>query len=352
MKFNSKWTMFFLLFGILLIVSGCGKKNEARVLVDEPYSRTEFLMGTVVNVKIYNEGKEAVLDQAFDRIEELAAKITVNEKGSEIDKVNAQAGNEPVVVSDDVYELLKAAYTYSSESEGSFDMTIGPLTNLWHIGFDDARKPEQAEIDSTLPLIDYQQVEFDDQEHSVYLPKKEMLLDLGAIAKGYITDEVVKVLKANEVDTAIVDLGGNIFVLGHSPRAENAEWNVGVQNPFETRGEILGSLPVTNQTIVTSGIYERFIEVEGVNYHHLLDPDTGYPFENDLAGISIVTDKSIDGDGLSTVIFSKGLKAGLDFVNQRENVEAIFVTKDRSVYVSDGLKKSFHLNDDDFTLKN
>lgn len=344
--------MFFLLFGVLLIVSGCGKKNEARILVDEPYSRTEFLMGTVVNVKVYNEGKEAVLDQAFDRIEELAAKITVNEKGSEIDQVNAQAGNEPVVVSDDVYELLKAAYTYSRESEGSFDMTIGPLTNLWHIGFDDARKPEQSEIDSTLPLIDYQQVEFDDQKHSVYLPKKDMLLDLGAIAKGYITDEVVKVLKANEVDTAIVDLGGNIFVLGHSPRAENAAWNVGVQNPFETRGEILGSLPVTNQTIVTSGIYERFIEVDGVNYHHLLDPNTGYPFDNDLAGVSIVTDKSIDGDGLSTVIFSKGLKAGLDFVNQRENVEAIFVTKDRAVYVSDGLKKSFRLNDDDFTLKN
>lgn len=346
-----QWKMLFSLIVALLIVTSCGKENEARDLVSDPYSRTEFMMGTVVNVKIYNEGKEEVLTAVFDRMEELAGKITVDEPGSEVEAINQQAGIAPVAVSEDVYELLEAAYAYSEETRGSFDMTIGPLTELWHIGFDDARKPEQAEIDEALTLVDYRQVEFDEANQTVYLPKQGMRLDLGAIAKGYITDEVVKVLKEHEVDTAIVDLGGNVFVLGHSPRAENADWNVGVQDPFETRGEILGSIPVSNQTIVTSGIYERFLEVDGMQYHHLMDPETGYPFDNEIAGVSIISEKSIDGDGLSTAAFSDGLEAGLDYIEQIEGVEAIFVTKDRNVYVTDGLKKGFHLNNDTFTLQ-
>ena len=346
-----QWKMLFSLIVALLIVTSCGKENEARDLVSDPYSRTEFMMGTVVNVKIYNEGKEEVLTAVFDRMEELAGKITVDEPGSEVEAINQQAGIAPVAVSEDVYELLEAAYAYSEETRGSFDMTIGPLTELWHIGFDDARKPEQAEIDEALTLVDYRQVEFDEANQTVYLPKQGMRLDLGAIAKGYITDEVVKVLKEHEVDTAIVDLGGNVFVLGHSPRAENADWNVGVQDPFETRGEILGSIPVSNQTIVTSGIYERFLEVDGMQYHHLMDPETGYPFDNEIAGVSIISEKSIDGDGLSTGAFSDGLEAGLDYIEQIEGVEAIFVTKDRNVYVTDGLKKGFHLNNDTFTLQ-
>ena len=346
-----QWKMLFSLIVALLVVTSCGKENEARDLVSDPYSRTEFMMGTVVNVKIYNEGKEEVLTAVFDRMEELAGKITVDEPGSEVEAINQQAGIAPVAVSEDVYELLEAAYAYSEETRGSFDMTIGPLTELWHIGFDDARKPEQTEIDEALTLVDYRQVEFDEANQTVYLPKQGMRLDLGAIAKGYITDEVVKVLKEHEVDTAIVDLGGNVFVLGHSPRAENADWNVGVQDPFETRGEILGSIPVSNQTIVTSGIYERFLEVDGMQYHHLMDPETGYPFDNEIAGVSIISEKSIDGDGLSTAAFSDGLEAGLDYIEQIEGVEAIFVTKDRNVYVTDGLKKGFHLNNDTFTLQ-
>lgn len=346
-----QWKMLFSLIVALLIVTSCGKENEARDLVSDPYSRTEFMMGTVVNVKVYNEGKEEVLTAVFDRMEELAGKITVDEPGSEVEAINQQAGIAPVAVSEDVYELLEAAYAYSEETRGSFDMTIGPLTELWHIGFDDARKPEQAEIDEALTLVDYRQVEFDEANQTVYLPKQGMRLDLGAIAKGYITDEVIKVLKEHEVDTAIVDLGGNVFVLGHSPRAENADWNVGVQDPFETRGEILGSIPVSNQTIVTSGIYERFLEVDGMQYHHLMDPETGYPFDNEIAGVSIISEKSIDGDGLSTAAFSDGLEAGLDYIEQIEGVEAIFVTKDRNVYVTDGLKKGFHLNNDTFTLQ-
>ena len=354
MKTKKNGKIFFLLFSMLLILSGCGEAKEKEVtkLVNDPYSRTEFLMGTVVNVKIYDEGKQEVLTAVFDRIKELSEKITVNNGQSEVEKINEQAGTQPLEVSDDVYFLLKAAYGHCEESDGGFDMTIGPLTDLWRIGFDDAKKPTQSEIDTSLALVDYSKVELDDEKHTIFLKDKDMRLDLGAIAKGYITDEAVETLKANGVSTAIVDLGGNIFVLGNSPRAKGAEWNVGIQDPFETRGEILGSIPISDKTIVTSGIYERFIEVDGKKYHHLLDPETGYPFNNELAGVSIITEQSIDGDGLSTVVFSKGLESGLDFINQSEGIEAIFVTKDKSVYLSNGMKEQFRLNNDDFTLKN
>ena len=355
MKKNALIKIIVSLLVVLSIVVGCGKSNNAkeRALAEEPFARTEFLMGTVVKVTIYNQDQQAALDAAFNRLEGLASLITVDEEDgdSEVEKINQQAGVQPVQVSDDLYYLLHAAYDYSESTEGSFDMTIGPITELWHIGFDDARKPDQAEIDGKLALVDFSKVQFDDDSQTVYLPDKKMRLDLGAIAKGFITDEVVSVLKEHEVDTAIIDLGGNIYVLGDSTRGEGVGWNVGIQDPFETRGTILGSLALSNRSIVTSGIYERFLEVDGVSYHHLMNPETGYPFDNQLAGVSVITEKSIDGDGLSTSLFSKGLKEGLEYVNTLETVDAIFVTKDKNVYVSDGLKEFFKLTNDDFTLK-
>ena len=160
-----------------------------------------------------------------------------------------------------------------------------------------------------------------------------MIIDLGAIAKGYITDEVVKVLKKQGVTTAIVDLGGNVYVLGHSPRGENQDWTVGIQDPNMARGSVLGSIKERNKTLVTSGIYERYLEVDGKKYHHLFDPKTGYP---------------IDGDGLSTAVFSMGVKKGLEYVESELNngTEAIFVTKDDKVYVTDPIKDTFKLSED------
>ncbi|WP_394238108.1 FAD:protein FMN transferase [Niallia oryzisoli] len=339
----------------LLFLSGCaGQEKEAKEpkLLTSPYKKTEFLMGTVVTVKIYDEGKEEVLEKAFDRIKYLAAHITVNEneKKSEIDEVNRKAGVEPVKVSKDIYELIQAGEAYSVDTKGSFDISIGPLTNLWRIGFPDARKPEQSEIDAVLPLIDYEQVELNKKEQTVFLKNPGMMLDLGAIAKGFITDEVVEVLKANNVTTAIVDLGGNIYVLGNNPSGR--DWTVGIQNPLLSRGETIGKISEKNKSIVTSGIYERYLEVDGKTYHHLLNPDDGYPFNNDIAGVSIVSEKSIDGDGLSTSLFSKGIQGGLEFVENFKGVEAIFISTDNKVYITSGLKKNFELTNDEFELAN
>ena len=356
-KMRKKLLFSLITLGIsFMVLTGCSnsanktttESSAATKILKDPYSDEQFLLGTYVRIRVYDEGKESALKPAFDRVKELGDKITINQKGSEIDEVNEQAGIKPVKVSDDVYTLVKRAYEYSQDSQGGFDMAIGAITQLWRIGFDDARKPSQEEIDQALKLVDYHKIELNDKEKTVYLKEKGMIIDLGAIAKGYITDEVVKVLKKQGVTTAIVDLGGNVYVLGYSPRGENQDWTVGIQDPNMARGSVLGSIKERNKTLVTSGIYERYLEVDGKKYHHLFDPKTGYPFDNDIASVTIITDKSIDGDGLSTAVFSMGVKKGLEYVESELNngTEAIFVTKDDKVYVTDPIKDTFKLSED------
>ncbi|WP_265456497.1 FAD:protein FMN transferase [Enterococcus sp. HY326] len=354
--FKQKWLLAILLLGVVGVVGACSSDSSTQesssttssnTINSDPYSDEQFLLGTYVQIRIYDDGKEAVLDQAFARVRELGDEITINEEGSEVDEINANAGIQPVVVSEDVYSLIKKAYEYSEDSEGGFDLAIGAITQLWRIGFDDARKPSQEEIDAAVPLVDYTKVILNDEDHSVYLEEPGMIIDLGAIAKGYITDEVVKVLKDNGVTTAIVDLGGNVYVLGHSPRGEDQPWTVGIQDPNQSRGTVLGTIPETDKSLVTSGIYERYLEVDGVTYSHLFDKDTGYPFDNDIAGVTIVTDNSIDGDGLSTAVFSMGVKDGLDYVEGLgDGTSAIFVTKEDKVYVTSDIEDQFVLSED------
>lgn len=333
-----------LLMMALMVLGACGQK-EAPKLLEEPYYQEKFLLGTYTRIRVYDEGKEEALKPAFARIKELGDKITINQKGSEIDELNAQAGIKPVKVSKDIYYLLKEAYKYTEETDEAFNMAIGAITQLWRIGFDDARKPSQAEIDEALKHIDYRKIEFNDKDQTVFLKEKGMIVDLGAIAKGYITDEVVKVLKKEGVTSAIVDLGGNVYVLGHSPRGEKTPWNIGIQDPNKSRGSIVGSIKETNKTVVTSGIYERYLEVDGKTYHHIFNSKTGYPYDNDIAGVSIITNKSIDGDGLSTSVFAMGVKEGLKYIEDMDDdTNAIFITKEDKVYVTKGIQNNFELD--------
>lgn len=331
---------------IIFVITGCNA-NEQKVL-ESPYKKTEFMMGTVVTLKIYDEGKEDVLNVAFNEMEQLADQIGIGEENSQIDQINTAAGEAPVEVSKDVFNLIQAGKSYSEQAEGSFDITVGPLTLLWHIGYEDAKKPTQEEIDAVLPLINYQKVLLDEKEQTVYLEDKGMRMDLGAIAKGFIADKVTQLLDDEGVTTAIIDLGGNIYVKGNNPSGK--EWTVGVQDPFTERGQIVGKIEASNQSIVTSGIYERYLEVDGERYHHILNPLDGYPYENEIAGVTIVSEKSIDGDALSTLIFSKGLKDGLKHIEKQEGVEAIFVDKDQQVYITSGLDEEFDLTNESFKL--
>lgn len=334
-----------------VLITGCGQsmKGETLHLNKNPYSKTEFLLGTVVTIKVYDEDKEEVLESAFERIKELDEQISAEKQTSVINQMNENAGIHPIQVPEDIYHLIEAGKKHSQLANGLLDISIGPLTKLWHIGFPDARKPEQREIDQVLPFINYQNIELDEQNQTVYLSKKNMKLDLGAIAKGFITDEVVTILKDSGVTSAIIDLGGNIYALGRNPSGE--QWDIGIQDPFSARGNIVGKIQTENKSVVTSGIYERYLEINDVKYHHLLNPNDGYPFNNDIAGITVIASSSTDADALSTAVFAKGIKEGMKYIEQFADAEAIFVDHNKNVYVSSGVKGKFKLTNDQFTLQ-
>ncbi|SHH52220.1 thiamine biosynthesis lipoprotein [Clostridium collagenovorans DSM 3089] len=343
-KFFIKFTSCVLLLVLLFNLVGCTKKTK------KPIERTDFMLGTICSIKIYNKSDESILDKGFDKIKDIENKMSLNIKESDIYKLYELSGKEPLKVSDDTFKVLKMGKEFGDISNGHFDITIGPLSKLWNIGTPEAKVPSEDELKETLPLIDYSKLTLDEKNKTAKLENEGMMVDLGGIAKGYAADEVAKVLKENGVKNAIINLGGNVFTLGKN--TNNTEWNIGIQNPFEGRGDAVGSVKVENKSIVTSGIYERYVEENGKKYHHILNPKTGYPYDNEIAGVTIITDESILGDALSTTVFSLGLHEGLDFINKRKDAEAIFITKDNKIYLSNGIKENFKLLDNSFTIEN
>ena len=321
-----------------LVFASCAKA--------EP-SRAEFVMGTVCSVTLYDEGKAQVYRDIFSRLREIENLMSVNVKGSDIDHINAEAGKAPVQVHDDVYELIERALYFAEISGGAFDPTVGPLVSLWGIGGDNPRLPAQREIDAVLQLVNWRDVELERESRSVFLKRPGMALDLGAIAKGYAADEAAAIVRKAGLRRALIDLGGNVLTYG--VKKDRSPWMVGVQNPIDARGSYIGIvqyatpasgfLPV--KTVVTSGVYERNFEYNGVLYHHILSPFDGYPVRNSLLSVTIVSDSSADADALSTTVFSMGYEKGRTLIEALEDTEAVFIFDDMSVRKTSGL---------DFTL--
>ena len=337
--------MILILFSISLV--GCYDTTTSSAF---PATRTDLFMGTVVQIKIYEPIDESVFDKAFKLIGNMEEKMSLNIADSEINQINDAAGKSPVKVSNDTYNVIEKALYYGSISKGNFDITIGPLVKLWNIGKESARLPDQTEIDKAIKQIDYTKVLLNPYEKTVFLKEPGMIIDLGGIAKGYVADALTDMLKKEGVEHAIINLGGNIYAYGQNP--DGNDWQIGIQNPQAERNDYIGIASVKNKSVVTSGIYERFLESGGKTYHHILSPFDGYPFDNTLTAVSIIADKSIDADALSTTAFALGLKTGLELLESIPNVEGIFITKDSEVYISSGLKDYFKLTNKQFILSN
>ncbi|KEI05894.1 thiamine biosynthesis protein ApbE [Clostridium botulinum] len=315
----------------------------------EPISKDGIFLGTICKITVFDKASPEILDKAYTRVSNIENEMTINKKSSEVININSASGSKYINVSDDTFNVIKKSLYYSNMSHGKFDISIGSIDKLWNIGTDKARIPSQNEINSKLPLVNYNNILTNDKDKSVMLKNKGMLIDLGAIAKGYAADEVKKLLKNNGIKNAIINLGGNIITMGNKSNGDN--WVIGVQDPFDAHGNYMGKVKLLEKSIVTSGIYERFFEKNGKRYHHILDTKTGYPVDNSLVSVSIIADKSIDADGLSTTTFSLGLNEGLKLIESLKGTEAIFVTKNHEVYVSSGLKDNFEITNSNFKLK-
>lgn len=337
-----------LLIGVIYLTA-CS--NQAPSTTTEPLSRNTFVLGTVVTTTLYDHQSEKLLDQVDEKLQTLEDTLSINKTGTLIDEINLNAGKSPVPVDTATYNLIEKGLYYSELTHGSFDITVGPIVKLWNIGFPEARIPSEEEINAKRNLVGYENVVLNKDSQTVYLTKEGMMLDLGGIGKGYAADEVTTLLKDAGVEHAIINLGGNIYTLGDKPGDQ--PWTIGVQDPFNPRGKTIGTIKVKNKSVVTSGIYERYIEDEsGKQYHHILSPKTGYPYENEIAGVTIISDTSTDGDALSTAIFSMGIEEGLKFVESLDGIDAIFVSTDSKVYVSSDIKEHFNLTSPAFTLIN
>lgn len=325
--------------------------GAALKIVKTPVSRTETLLHTAVQIQIFHEGE--VIDEAMDAIftymEEMEQQFSTNLEGSDVYRINQAAGKEAVEVDQETFAVIKQALSIAEQSGGKFDITIGAVTNLWQIGSDDARKPSDEEIEAAIQLIDYRKVTLDEASTTVKLEDEGMEIELGGISKGYIGGRVKDILASYGVTTAIVNLGGNVVVMGTSPGNDEG-WNVGVQDPDESRGQVVGTQRVTDGAIVTSGIYERFLEVDGVKYHHILDPKTGYPLDNEVSGVTVFANTSFEGDSYSTALFLFGIENGIEFVESIDGLEAVFVDKDHGVYLTSGLKDTFVLTNEGYYL--
>jgi thiamine biosynthesis lipoprotein len=311
--------------------------------------RSEFLLGTVCSIDLYGKGSRGLYDRMFSRIREIEETMSAGMADTELDRIGRNAGLEPVAVGKDTLEVLERAGHYAGTSGGAFDPTVGPLVRLWGIGTERERVPPAEEIAGALALVNWRDLIVDRERGTAFLKRRGMALDLGAIAKGYAADEAARVAVEGGVRRGVLDLGGNILVIGS--RKWNRPWRIGIQDPGKGRGTYLGILLVRDRSVVTSGVYERFFEEGGRRYHHILSTGDGYPVRNGLLSVTIIAARSIDADALSTTVFALGYEKGRRLVESAPDTEAIFVFEDMGVRLTAGIREAFTLTSGEYRLE-
>ncbi len=306
----------------------------------EQKKRVVHLMGTVIDLQIQHDSPDAVLDEAVNRLEIYERRFSANDSSSELMEINQNAGIRPVRVHPDLYELIKIGKFHSCSPDSNLNITIGPLVQTWRIGFEDAKVPEPQEIQELLKKIDPENIVLDDSEQSVFLKQTGMLIDLGALAKGYIADKIIAYLKEANVLSALINLGGNLVTMGDAPTRADHNWRIGIQNPILSRGNFVTTLKIHDQSVVTSGIYERSLKSGGETYHHILDAHTGYPIETDVVSLTIVSDQSVDGEIWTTRLFGKPVNDIIRTLETLPGIEGLVITKEGKLYFSKELEEA------------
>ena len=346
-----------------LLISACQTPPASA-----PITESSFHFDTLVTVTIYDSKDKSLLtdcmelcdyyENIFSRTLEYAELAQLNEAA----KKEENAG-QALPLSDDLAALLEKGLEYSRLSEGAFDITLEPVSSLWDFSSGQASVPSGSSIREALPNVGYEKVQTDSRSgissqnsalstspentaaggHTVSFQQAGMGLDLGAVAKGYIADRLRDYLVSRGVKSATINLGGNLICIGNKP--DGSPFKIGIQKPFSDRSDTIAYMDITDMSVVTSGIYERCFEADGHFYHHLLNPKTGYPYENRLVSVTIVCEKSVDGDGLSTTCFALGLEEGLALLNSLANVHGIFITEDSEIYYTEGFEEAFSLRE-------
>ena len=309
---------FLKLTAIILIFSLTSCSNE------NPMSRQSFMLNTLCEISIYSGKDKAVLNGAFDKITYYEDMFSTTVEGSDIYKLN-HADGDFVEVSDDTIKILEDSKKYYELSGGLLDITLGNATSLWDFTGENNTLPDDGKIKAAILNIGCNNIIIDGTKVSL---KNGVNIDLGAVAKGYIADRVREYLEQNGVSRAIINLGGNVIVMGS--KSKNEDWTVGIRDPFNEEKTLDQNVSVSDKSVVTSGIYERYFKIGDKVYHHILDPKTGYPCETDIAGITIISDCSEQGDAFSTISLILGSEKAEKFMKDN-GVSGIIVKKDKEI---------------------
>lgn len=346
----------------MLLFTGCGNITDANTSTtgNQPISISSIKLNTAVQITIYDSQDKALLDDClalcdkyeliFSRTNEKSELYRLNHRKDVSDgdfSTDGQTTPYPVSgtadtwhISEDLAALLSKGLDITRESDGAFDIAIAPLTSLWDFTAEDPKVPDDAAIQKALPLCSSDGVTIDGQD--ITLPSDDIQFDVGAIAKGYIADRLKDFLIKKGVKSAIINLGGNVLCIGSKP--DGTPFKIGIQKPFADRNETEAVMDITGKSVVSSGIYERCFKQDGKLYHHILNPQTGYPYDNGLISVTIISDQSVDGDALSTTCFALGLEDGLKFA-VKKGVQAVFITEDYELHYTDGFRDEIRVTD-------
>ncbi len=290
-------------------------------------------LGTVNTIDIPSCPDENIIISASERVLEIHRLFSAFDDTSDISRINTNAGVAYVPVHQDTVFLLEEAIRFSKESDGAFDVTIRPLVSLWGFVNKASEIPDSHSMRRTRKLINWKDILIDKENNAVKLRRKNQSIDLGGIAKGYAVDEVRRILIENDIQDGFINLGGSVAVIG-------VEKSVGIQHPDKATGEIMGRVNLQNKCVVTSGSYEKNITIEGKQYHHIIDPFTGWPSESGILSVTLIGSSALMLDALSTAFFVLGMQKGLALA-ARWGAECIIVDKERNVFVSESLKDKY-----------
>lgn len=326
---NFKGRLLILTILVILCVTACSRNAE-------PVTETGFYLDTVVQITLYDtDGRDNCtqnIRECFDLINDYEHLFSTTIEGSDIWNIN-HADGKPVHVSDDTIRLLETALFYSDLSDGQIDLSVLPLSMLWNFGSgEEPHRPDDNDIKEAVTHIDYHTVRI--EGNTVILSDPRAAIDLGFIAKGYIADRLKEYLLAQGVKSACINLGGNLVTIGNKP--DGQPYRIGIQKPFADEGEIIAAIDVTDSSVVSSGVYERYFYENDILYHHLLDTATGYPADRGIAGVTILSPSSVDADALSTTCYFLGIDAGMELIESLDNTEVLFITMDGDIICSDG----------------
>jgi thiamine biosynthesis lipoprotein len=300
-------------------------------------------MGTKITLFIEGKNAEKLIEEAEQMLIHYEEVFSANSDHSQLAMLKQEAAIHPKKVDEELYDLIKIGKEHSLTEDSYLNIAIGPLIKLWRIGFSEADVPDDLAIKAVLDLLNPKNIQLDDEQKTVFLLRKGMEIDLGAIAKGYFADQIMAFFKENGAKSAMVDMGGNVLVYGDSPSGD-CYWKVGIQNPFLPRGNAVALVRIQDQSVVTSGIYERVLEKDGEHYHHIFNSKTGYPVENNVASLTIIADRSVDCDIYTTKLFGLDAASIIRSVSNLKGMGAIVITMDGQMAFTDNLrgKVDFH----------